>query len=358
MRRGLALDWTIVLLGTASTEWAVLVSTGIGNPVAGRRWLTVLWPLLLDLPLAWRAPGAARLVPAGAGRDRRPSTRDGQHRRGSGSALPARRRDLFGRGLRSRRQALAGLVALIAGYAVFAGDDRNVRSGESGERGPPPSSASRRSRSGSQASGCTAGAMHASWRGGLRRSSARRRRRSPTSGRGWRASCTTSSRTTSASSSSRPPAPARPARARRRSRRSNAADAKHLSRCAACSASCATDGRRSRAALAPQPGLARARDARRDDPHRRPAVELADRRRLRRAPRRRSSSSVYRIVQEALTNALKHAGPARAKVIVVPATAALSRRRRSTTARHHATPRRRRRTRADRDARACRALRR
>jgi len=33
----------------------------------------------------------------------------------------------------SRRQSLAGLIALIAGYAVFIGEDRNVQSGESGQ---------------------------------------------------------------------------------------------------------------------------------------------------------------------------------------------------------------------------------
>jgi len=54
MRRGVALDWTIALLGTGLTEWVVLISPDVGNPVAGPRWLTASWPLLLDLPLAWR----------------------------------------------------------------------------------------------------------------------------------------------------------------------------------------------------------------------------------------------------------------------------------------------------------------
>src|SRR5690242_19128112 len=60
MRRAFALDWSIALLGTALTEWTVF-SPNLGNAVAGPRWLTVGWPLLLDLPLAWRrrAPFAA-----------------------------------------------------------------------------------------------------------------------------------------------------------------------------------------------------------------------------------------------------------------------------------------------------------
>src|SRR3954463_15575783 len=115
MRRGLALDGGIALLGTAVTEWVVLSPT-VGNPVAGPRWLTVCWPLVLDLPLAWRrrAPLASFLVVlAGV---------DAQALATGNSAEGLEVLFALGVGTYSvgafgtRRQALAGLVALIAGY--------------------------------------------------------------------------------------------------------------------------------------------------------------------------------------------------------------------------------------------------
>ncbi|MGZ4398917.1 MAG: sensor histidine kinase [Gaiellaceae bacterium] len=133
MWRRVSLDWTLALVGTALTEWVVLVHRGLGNPVAGTRWLTVAWPLLLDLPLAWRrrAPLASFLLVL-VGIDAQALATGN-----SAEGLEV----LFSLGVGtysvaaygSRRQALAGLVALIAGYAVFSGEDRNVRSGESGQ---------------------------------------------------------------------------------------------------------------------------------------------------------------------------------------------------------------------------------
>ena len=133
MRRGLALDWSIALLGAGLTEWVVLVSPDVGNPVAGPRWLTVSWPLLLDLPLAWRrrAPLTSFLLVL-AGVDLQALWTGN-----SAEGLEV----LFALGVgtysvaaySSRRNALAGLVALLAGYAIFAGEDRNVQSGDSGQ---------------------------------------------------------------------------------------------------------------------------------------------------------------------------------------------------------------------------------
>jgi signal transduction histidine kinase len=132
MRRAVAFDWGIALLGTALTEWVVL-SPKVGNPVAGPRWFTVAWPLLLDLPLAWRrrAPLASFLIVL-AGVDAQALATGN-----SAEGLEV----LFALGVGtysvgafgSRRQALAGLVAVIAGYAIFTGEDRNVQSGNSGQ---------------------------------------------------------------------------------------------------------------------------------------------------------------------------------------------------------------------------------
>jgi signal transduction histidine kinase len=132
VRKALALDWSIALLGTVLTEWVVLISPDIGNAVAGPRWLTVSWPLLLDLPLAWRrrAPfGAFLLVLVGIDLQ---ALWTGNSAEGLEVlfALAVGTYSVAAYG--SRRQALAGLLALLAGYAVFAGEDHPVRRGDSG----------------------------------------------------------------------------------------------------------------------------------------------------------------------------------------------------------------------------------
>jgi signal transduction histidine kinase len=133
MRRALALDWSLALLGAALTEWVVLVAPDVGNPVAGPRWLTVSWPLLLDLPLAWRrrAPFAAFLLVL-VGIDLQ-ALWTGNSAEGLEVlfALAVGTYSVAAYG--SRREALAGLVALLAGYAIFSGEDHNVQSGDTGQ---------------------------------------------------------------------------------------------------------------------------------------------------------------------------------------------------------------------------------
>ena len=70
------------------------------------------------------------------------------------------------------------------------------------------------------------------------------------------------------------------------------------------------------AALAPQPGLAGLDELVEQRPRRRPAGGACTSRASRARCRPGIDLSAYRIVQEGLTNALKHAGPARAEVLV------------------------------------------
>ena len=182
--------------------------------------------------------------------------------------------------------------------------------------------------------------------------------RSPPSGRGSPASCTTSSLTTSASWSSRPRPPTRCSRADPRARARAAFDAiagrpaggadRHAAGCSACCRDAdrpparAAAGHRAASTVLLVEQVARGGPAGRAD-HRRAAAA---------APRRASTSSAYRIVQEALTNALKHARPAHARASAsrygTDALDARGRRRRQRRRRR----RRRRRARPGRDARA------
>jgi signal transduction histidine kinase len=124
-------DWAIALTGAALTEWVVWTGT-LGTHVAGPRWLTASWPLLLDLPLAWRrlaplpawlfvlagfavhplatghsAEGAELLYPIGVG----------------AYALAAHA---------ARRAAVFGLIAFVPVYLVHAFNDPGVRHDEAG----------------------------------------------------------------------------------------------------------------------------------------------------------------------------------------------------------------------------------
>jgi signal transduction histidine kinase len=64
LRRIPPVDWLIAAIGVAMTETVALRLFGAGNPIAGPRPLVLALPLLLDLPLAWRRiyPLAAELL--------------------------------------------------------------------------------------------------------------------------------------------------------------------------------------------------------------------------------------------------------------------------------------------------------
>jgi hypothetical protein len=167
----------------------------LGTHVAGPRWLTAGWPLLLDLPLAWRrlaplpawlfvlagfavhplatghsAEGAELLYPIGVG----------------AHALAA---------YAARRAAVVGLIAFVPVYLVHAFNDPGVRHDEAG---------------GQWASAFFGAAVIVVWFAGFwihsrreaaalgaqRPPSGKPLQQWPRSGRGWRASCTTSSPTT------------------------------------------------------------------------------------------------------------------------------------------------------------------
>jgi signal transduction histidine kinase len=126
------LDWGVALLGVALTEWVVWYAS-VGNPVAGARWLVALWPLLLDLPLAWRriAPLAAAILVCAAVVLQAALTRN------SAEGLEV----LFALGVAvysvaafaTRRRAVAGLAAFLAAWGAFTWFDHNVRHGDTGQ---------------------------------------------------------------------------------------------------------------------------------------------------------------------------------------------------------------------------------
>ncbi|HET7043804.1 MAG TPA: histidine kinase [Gaiellaceae bacterium] len=124
-RRPSPSDWAIALTGTAITE--LVVWTGMaGTHVAGPRWFTASLPLLLDLPLAWRrlAPLLAWLLVVSGFVLHSLATR--QSAEGL-EMLYAIFVGAYSVAAHARRPAaVAGLAAFVAGYTVYAFEDPGV----------------------------------------------------------------------------------------------------------------------------------------------------------------------------------------------------------------------------------------
>ena len=128
-RRAFALDLAIVLTVTAVTEWNVWVFHTLPGPEA----LTAALPLLLALPLFWRRTQAllvVTLVTAGVVLQ---SLATGNSAEGIELIVAIGVAAYSVGAYCERRRALIGLAVLAVGYAIYALEDRNVRSGRTGE---------------------------------------------------------------------------------------------------------------------------------------------------------------------------------------------------------------------------------
>lgn len=133
LRRPPLTDLGLAAVGTALTLSVVWVHGSIGNTVAGPTWLVAGWPLLLDVPLAWRrtAPLAACLLVL-VGVDLQSAWTSN-----SAEGLEV----IFALGVATysvaaygtRRRAVTGLAGFGVSYAIFTWFDRNVQTGQSSE---------------------------------------------------------------------------------------------------------------------------------------------------------------------------------------------------------------------------------
>jgi signal transduction histidine kinase len=128
-RAAAALDFAIVVAVAATTEWAVWTS----GAVAGPKWLTSALPLLLALPLWWRRRTpllAATLVLAGMVTQ---SVASGDSAEGFELILAVAVAAYSVAAYSTRNRALLGLAAFAAGYTVYALEDHNIQSGRTSE---------------------------------------------------------------------------------------------------------------------------------------------------------------------------------------------------------------------------------
>jgi signal transduction histidine kinase len=128
------LDVGVAVLGIAMTAVACWVSPNpIGNPVAGPAWLPAVFPVLFAAPLAWRrsAPLAALTVSLAALAGQ--SLLTGDSPEGLEVILVVGVAVYSVAAHAARRTAVVGLVAALSAFAVYALTNHDIRSGRAGE---------------------------------------------------------------------------------------------------------------------------------------------------------------------------------------------------------------------------------
>ena len=194
--RAVALDLSLGLTGVVLAAVAVWSVNVIGTAFAGPTWLKVVWPLLIGAPLAlrrrapllgwaiiWAGVSLQALITGNS-----PEGLELIFVFGVGSYSVAAYSPL--------RRAVAGLAVAAAGATVYGLANRDTMSGNTGVCGPTLSSRPRSWRPGWPASSSGDGERQPRTQHAPRPPSARPSERWLMSVPGWRASCTTLSRTT------------------------------------------------------------------------------------------------------------------------------------------------------------------
>jgi signal transduction histidine kinase len=124
-------DWLVALAGAGLTEWVIWTGT-LGTHVAGPRWLTSLWPLLLNLPLAWRrvAPLPAWLCVV-VGFALHPLL-TGHSAEGAELLYPIGVGAYAVAAYAPRRLAVVGVFVFVPAYLIHAFNDPGVRANQQG----------------------------------------------------------------------------------------------------------------------------------------------------------------------------------------------------------------------------------
>jgi signal transduction histidine kinase len=128
-RIAVAIDVAIVIVVTAISEW----NTWIFGTVPGPRALTTALPLLLALPLLWRRRRpllAVTLVMAGVVTQ---AVASGNSAEGLELIIALAVAGYSAAAYSDRRRTLVGLAVLAAGYTIYALEDHNIQSGRTGE---------------------------------------------------------------------------------------------------------------------------------------------------------------------------------------------------------------------------------
>jgi signal transduction histidine kinase len=126
-------DALAVVVVAAIVEALVWTGAGPGDPITGPRAVAALLPLLLALPLWWRRRyplGCCAAVMTGMVAQ---ALISGHAAEGLEMIVAAGLASFSVAAYTQRRRAVAGLGIVVVGYAVWAAQDRNIRSGRSSE---------------------------------------------------------------------------------------------------------------------------------------------------------------------------------------------------------------------------------
>jgi signal transduction histidine kinase len=134
LSRAMVFDIAVVLFVTGVTEWAVFEDREhISTPIAGSRWLTVPLPLLIALPLLWRRSRplvVTVLVMAGFAAQ---AVASGHTPEGIQLILIWVIVPYSVAAHSSRRDALIGFAVVLAGFAIYAVENDDIVSGRGGD---------------------------------------------------------------------------------------------------------------------------------------------------------------------------------------------------------------------------------
>jgi signal transduction histidine kinase len=128
-QRAFALDLAIALTAAAVIEWDVWAF----HTFPGPKGLTAPLPLLIALPLLWRRSRALLVVTLVIAGVVLQSVVTGNSAEGIGQMLAVGTAAYSVGAYCDRRRALIGLGVLAAGYAIYAAEDHNIQSGRTSE---------------------------------------------------------------------------------------------------------------------------------------------------------------------------------------------------------------------------------
>jgi signal transduction histidine kinase len=132
-RRPPAVDIATAPVGAALTEGVALRVLGLGNPIAGPRPLVLALPLLLDVPLAWRRRFPLAVVLLVLSGIVLQSVVSGDAAEGLELLYAVGFATYSVAAYATRGRAVIGLLAWTGAYTIESLEDRNVRSSDSGQ---------------------------------------------------------------------------------------------------------------------------------------------------------------------------------------------------------------------------------
>ncbi|HEX3004110.1 MAG TPA: sensor histidine kinase [Angustibacter sp.] len=132
-RRLVIIDGIVVVALCLTTEALVWTGAGPGDPIAGPRWLTAWLPLLTAMPLLWRRRRPVAVCAAVFGGFVLQALISGHSAEGLEAVVAMGMAAYSVAAFGLRRDAFVGLAIIVFAYGTWTFEDANVRSGRGSE---------------------------------------------------------------------------------------------------------------------------------------------------------------------------------------------------------------------------------